>query len=390
MNEQYDALSLFSGGLDGILASKLIQGLGHKVLGLHFISPFFGRPERVPGWVRTYGLPIDIIDIGQEFVDLMAAFPPHGFGKVMNPCVDCKILMLRLAKKLLPQYGAKFLITGEVLGQRPMSQRADTLNVIRNEAQVHDILLRPLSAGLLPPTPMEESGVVDRAKLPALCGRGRKSQYQLAKILGVTTIPPQAGACRLGERESARRYWPVMQTFPNPQSGDFVLANVGRQLWRRLAGHATGHWLVMGREQKDNERLQELTRSDDYVFMLKSFPGPHAVGRQVPGQVWREDVLHEAATCLACFSAKARRHGGMVEVVVRQGEAEWTVTVNPASPHNFTDNLTWAETREAQKDWEKSVLLNRDEALTPAQVRKDQTNTQGGLHGCADKTDGIF
>ncbi|NLW80094.1 MAG: tRNA(5-methylaminomethyl-2-thiouridylate) methyltransferase [Desulfovibrionales bacterium] len=390
MNEQYDALSLFSGGLDSILASKLIQSLGHKVLGLHFVSPFFGRPKRVPGWVRTYGLPIDIIDIGQEFVDLMAAFPPHGFGKVMNPCVDCKILMLRRAKKLLPQYGAKFLISGEVLGQRPMSQRADTLNIIRNEAQVRDVLLRPLSAGLLPPTPMEESGLVDRTKLPALCGRGRKSQYQLAKILGVTAIPPQAGACRLGERESARRYWPVIKTFPNPQSGDFDLTNVGRQLWRRLSGRDTSHWLVMGREHKDNERLQELTRSDDYVFMLKSFPGPHAVGRQVPGQAWKDDVLREAATCLACFSPKARRHGGMVEVVVRQGETERTVTINPASPHNFTDNLTWAETREGQKDWEISVLLNRDAALTPTPVREGQANTQGGLHGCADKSPCIF
>lgn len=351
----FDALSLFSGGLDSILASKLMQSLGHKVLGLHFVSPFFGKPEQVPEWEREYGIPITVIDVGQEFVNLMAAFPPHGFGKVLNPCVDCKILMLRRAKKLLPVYGASYIISGEVLGQRPMSQRADTLNIIRNEADVREVLLRPLSAGVLPVTPMEESGLVDRSHLPSLVGRGRKGQYALAKALGVTKIPTQAGGCRLGERESARRYWPIMRTFPKPLASYFDLANVGRQLWRKEADTVTGHWMIMGRDHKDNQKLLKLVSPELYVFELKSFPGPSAVGVPIPGLDWTEDILAEAAACLASFSPKARNHDDVVEVSIERHGVERTISVRPDRPHGFEDNLTWPQTRVQQKIWERTL-----------------------------------
>jgi hypothetical protein len=351
----FDALSLFSGGLDSILASKLMQSLGHRVLGLHFVSPFFGKPEQISAWEREYGIPITAIDVGQEFVDLMTAFPPHGFGKVLNPCVDCKILMLRRAKELLPVHGASYIISGEVLGQRPMSQRADTLNIIRNEADVREVLLRPLSAGVLPVTPMEESGLVDRSRLPSLVGRGRKGQYALAKELGVTKIPTQAGGCRLGERESARRYWPIMRTFPKPLASYFDLANVGRQLWRKEADTATGHWMVMGRDHKDNQKLLKLVSPDLYVFELKSFPGPSAVGVPIPGLNWTEEILAEAAACLASFSPKARKHDDVVEVSIERHGEERTISVRPDRPHGFEDNLTWPQTRAQQKVWERTL-----------------------------------
>jgi len=285
----------------------------------------------------------------------MAAFPPHGFGKVLNPCVDCKILMLRRAKELLPVYEASYLISGEVLGQRPMSQRADTLNIIRNDADVRDVLLRPLSAGLLPVTPMEESGLVDRTKLRSLVGRGRKGQYALAKELGVTKIPTQAGGCRLGERESARRYWPILQAFPKPLSPYFDLANVGRQLWRREAEEVTGHWMVMGRDHKDNQRILKLARPEQYVFVLKSFPGPHAVGIPVPGQDWTEEILAEAAACLASFSPRARKHADPVEVSIERDGLERVISVRPDMPHGFEDNLSWPQTRAQQKIWERKL-----------------------------------
>ena len=346
----YDALSLFSGGLDSILATTLMQSHGHRVLGLHFVTPFFGKPDKVDFWRNEYGIEVELIDVGQEFVDLMAAFPPHGFGKVLNPCVDCKILMLKRARALMPRYGAKFLISGEVLGQRPMSQRSDTLNIIRNDAEVRDVLLRPLSAGMLPPTPMEEAGIVDRSLLPSLNGRGRKGQFALARALGITTIPAQAGGCRLAERESARRYWPILKNFPRPLAMYFDLANVGRQLWRQ-----GGQWLAMGRVQKDNEILLRLARPEHYVFTLQSFPGPHAVGCPMPGQEWSEGVLAEAAACLASFAPKARRHGGEVEVVMTRHGREQILTVRPDAPHGFRDNATWPETRAQQKQWEKSL-----------------------------------
>lgn len=349
----YDALSLFSGGLDSIVATKLMQSLGFRVLGLHCTSPFFGKPERVQDWWQDYGIPVRCLDVGQEFVDLMAAFPAHGFGKVLNPCVDCKIFMLRRAKVLLSEYGARFLISGEVLGQRPMSQRADTLNTIRNEAAVRDVLLRPLSAGLLDPTPMEESGLVDRTRLASLSGRGRKGQFALAKALGITKIPAQAGGCRLGEQESARRYWPILRTFPRPLSRHFALANIGRQLWRREAEQSTGHWLVMGRVRADNERLAELLIPEEYAFELESFPGPLAVGSPLPGHEWDKDILLEAAACLASFSPKARVHGKEVPVLVSHAGAQWRLAVRPDAAHGFTEPLGWSETRQKQKAWAK-------------------------------------
>lgn len=349
--KHFDALSLFSGGLDSILATKLMQSLGHRVLGLHFVSPFFGKPEQILQWTQEYDLPIVAVDVGQEFVELMAGFPPHGFGKVLNPCVDCKILMLRRAKELLATYGAKFIISGEVLGQRPMSQRSDTLNTIRNEAQVRDLLLRPLSARLLPPTPMEESGLVDREKLYAINGRGRRDQYALAKTLGVTKIPAQSGGCRLGEKESARRYWPVLRLFPRPLAGNFDLANTGRQLWKREQEKA--YWLAMGRDHQSNERLQALALTDDYLFTLRDFPGPQALARPVPGHPWPEHVLREAAVCLASFSPKARRSGTLVTVLVQRGDEKQDFLVDPGAEHDFADNFSWEQTKEERKEWIK-------------------------------------
>lgn len=353
--QSFDALSLFSGGLDSILASKLMQSQGHRVLGLHFVSPFFGHAQRVEEWSREYGLDIVCVDIGQEFVDLLTTFPPHGFGKVLNPCVDCKILMLKHAKALLPAYQAKYIVSGEVLGQRPMSQRADALNIIRNVAGVHDLLLRPLSARLLPVTPMEESGLVDRGALGELFGRSRQGQFLLAQSLGVTKIPPQAGGCRLAEQECARRYWPLLATLPRPMAADFALSNIGRQLWYRDDHAAHKYWLSMGREQTDNERLLALARATDLIFTLHAFPGPQALGRPLPGQPWDETTVHKAAACLVSFAPKARQQQLPVEVLVRQGSATWKISITPGTPHPFEANSSWAETRAAQKQWEKNT-----------------------------------
>ena len=130
------AFALFSGGLDSILAARLIMEQGLVVRCLHFVTPFFGKPQLIPHWEKVYGLEVEAVDVGEAFVRLLRERPAHGFGKVMNPCVDCKILMMRKARELMKKWGASFLISGEVLGQRPMSQRRDTLNVIRRDAEV--------------------------------------------------------------------------------------------------------------------------------------------------------------------------------------------------------------------------------------------------------------
>lgn len=267
-NKKYDGLGLFSGGLDGLLAIKLLEEQGLKIKPLHFFSPFFGFPAKRGHWKKVYGLDVTMIDVGQDFVNMLATGPTYGVGKVINPCVDCKILLLTKAKALLDKYGAKFIATGEVVGQRPMSQRRDTLNVISRDAHVRDVLLRPLCAKSLPPTPAEESGLVDRSRLGDFFGRGRKAQFELAAKYGITDLPSPAGGCLLTEKENARRYWPLFYFLRQPQVSYFYLANVGRQYWFNNA------WLSLGRNRQDNESLLSFFQEGDLCLSLRDFPGP--------------------------------------------------------------------------------------------------------------------
>lgn len=305
----YDALVLFSGGLDSILACKVLQEQRLRVLALHYVSPFFGKPHLVGHWKESYGIDAVPVDIRRAYLDMLAA-PRNGWGKHLNPCVDCKILMLRHAKGLLPIYGAHFLATGEVLGQRPMSQRPDALNLIRKRSGARDVLLRPLSAGKLAPTKMELSGLVDRSRLPALWGRGRKGQLELAAYFGVTDFPAPGGGCRLAEADNAKRYLPILVNLADPGPEDFSLSHLGRQYW------SGPYWLSIGRNQEDNEALEAALKPTDILMRLRDVPGPMAIARQyAPGpeapagnspQSWPEHVLEDAASFVASYSPKAR------------------------------------------------------------------------------------
>lgn len=301
----YDAVALFSGGLDSILAARLIQDQGLKVKCLHFVTPFFGHPGSIGRWQKLYGLDISAYDVSDEYAAMLAHRPVHGFGKVINPCVDCKILMLRKTREIMKGLGAAFIVTGEVLGQRPMSQRKDTLNVIRRDADVKNLLLRPLCAKLLDETPAEASGLVDRSRLMAFSGRGRKDQMELAERMGITEIPTPGGGCRLTEVENGRSYWPVLKYTPRPDGRDFELANTGRQYWSFAAEPPLR--LCVGRNQADNERLLALARPGDILFKTASFPGPVSLARPFPGQKWDEAAVRAAAAFCASFSPKARR-----------------------------------------------------------------------------------
>ena len=204
-----DVVVLFSGGLDSILAAKVLEEQGLRVCCLHCHSPFFGDPGAVERWSNLYGLDIRTLDVSDDFCAMLRARPAHGFGKVMNPCVDCKILLLRHARLYMESIGARLLATGEVMGQRPMSQRRDVLNAIRRDAGVQDILLRPLSALHLAPTPAEEEGFVDRSRLLGISGRGRKDQLELAKKYQLPEIPTPGGGCRLADPPLLARALPL-------------------------------------------------------------------------------------------------------------------------------------------------------------------------------------
>ena len=343
--DNYHALALFSGGLDSILAVKVVQKQGLNVLGLHFVSPFFGHPDKVAHWQKLYSIPIKVIDVSEEYVRMLKEGPKFGRGKVLNPCIDCKIFMLKKARDLLSCFGAKFIITGEVVGQRPMSQRRDALYLIRREAEVKDVLLRPLSARLLEPTPMEESGLVNRDQLPGISGRGRKEQLKLAREFKLHEIPSPAGGCLLTEKESARRYLPLLQKGEDIEAADFYLANVGRQYWSGNRFCRFYYWLSIGRNQEDNKLLLSLARQSDYLFKLKNFPGPIGLGRpfivQCSGseapqvlndrEDWPDEIIHSAASLICGFSPRARRSRRQIEVEVSRFTKRWSVFVLPAN-----------------------------------------------------------
>lgn len=318
MSNQPDIIVLFSGGLDSILAAKVLEQQGLKVRCIHFTTPFFGSAKAVPYWRKVYNLDIVSQDVGEDFASMLRQRPEHGFGKVMNPCVDCKILLLRKARIYMESVGATGLATGEVLGQRPMSQRRDTLHLIMRDAEVSGILLRPLCATHLPPTQMEENGLVDRTKLLGFSGRGRRDQLNLAVELGITEIPTPGGGCRLTEKENARRYWTVLTLLPQASSEDFSLSNLGRQFWHHE--DAAHYWLCIGRNGADNDRLAAVVQPDDMLLRLRDLAGPMALARH--GASWPRHVLESAAAHAASYAPKAVAADSPVAVRVRQGQAE--------------------------------------------------------------------
>ncbi len=337
----YDALALFSGGLDSLLSIKMIQEQGLRVLGLHFISPFFGNPHKTEHWEHAHGIELLSWDVSQEFLDMLTRGPKHGLGKLLNPCVDCKIFMLTKAKSLMPEYGAKFIISGEVLGQRPMSQRKDTLYIIRRETGLQDELLRVLSAKHLPPTRPEREGLVDREKLGDLSGRSRKEQLALARYYNIREVPTPAGGCLLTQEESCKRYLPLLKNSSTPRAKDFHLANVGRQLWAEpVSGQPRRAWLVIGRHKQDNELIQDMAEPEDYLFKLKSHPGPTALGRNLTGEPWPEEILHSAASLVAYYSPKARKSYREADVLLLHQGKSRELVVWPGSQEHI---LGWEE-----------------------------------------------
>lgn len=352
--KQYDALALLSGGLDSILAARTIMDQGLSVLGIHFVTPFFGKPELIPFWKEHYGIDVIAVDIRQKYVDMMLDGPSQGFGKWLNPCIDCKITMLSHAVDMLPEHGAEFLISGEVVGQRPMSQREDALNLITKRADVRSVLLRPLCAKKQPVTPMEESGLVDREQLHDWYGRGRKPQMALAKHYGFTEIPTPAGGCCLTEANGAARFVQLLLKKERPSVSDMTLARFGRQYW------AGTHWLTFGRTADDNQRIAEEAQPTDYVLKTQGFPGPLGVCRPIVGE-WEPEAIKDAASLMASYSTKARKHfeatDELVEVRIQHGDFEEIIKVAPSRDNE----LDWAESKpDIVKAWKKDQATKAD------------------------------
>jgi tRNA-specific 2-thiouridylase len=245
------AIALISGGLDSNLAAKLIQEQGIDIIPVKFKIPFLHGNKDEAG--DNLSVKLKIIDIGNDFLKMLKN-PEHGYGANMNPCIDCKILMLRRAKELMPEFGAAFIITGEVLGQRPMSQNTKTLYTIVKKAALEDLVVRPLSAKLLPQTLPEKEGWINRRNLLDFNGRSRKPQIELAKVFGFKDYAQPAGGCLLTDPAFSRRLKDLI-IHQDLNINNVELLKIGRHF--RLTSKTK---LVVGRNEGENERLVEFAQ----------------------------------------------------------------------------------------------------------------------------------
>ena len=359
MNElinKYDAVALFSGGLDSILAVRVIMDQGLKVLGLHFCSPFFGTPEAIDKWKQLYNIDVRAVDITEEMLALIKNGPKNGFGSCLNPCTDCHTLMATKAREIMEAIHAKFIISGEVLWQRPMSQRPDAMNIVHRDSKAKGILLRPLSALKLEPTEVEKSGLVDRSKLLGIYGRGRMDQLELAKAYGLTEIPASGGGCILTERKSSARMWVLFNEFEHPHREDFLLTKAGRFF------HHEGYILAINKTSENAELLEACHKDSDIVLELADYMGPYAVGRSE--KVWDAAMIAEAAALMASYANKAIRslpEGTALRVSVKQFGQEHFISVVPKRATVFRE-ATWEEMQQALKEVNKRMTAQRLEA----------------------------
>jgi len=268
------ALSLLSGGLDSLLATRLIMDQGIEVVGLHFITPFFGYQKKGQEaryreqWRALHGIDTRIIDVSDEYLRILRN-PRYGYGKNFNPCVDCKIFIFSRARDMMVEEKADFLVSGEVLGQRPMSQRRDTMRIVERDSGTEGFLLRPLCARFMKPTRAELEGVVDREKLLGITGRGRKPQMELAERMGIRHYPAPAGGCLLTDPEMAARIRKFFNQSPQATVNEILLLQVGRHFHLSEDVH-----LVVGRREEENEKLMELSREGDTLLRVHGIPGP--------------------------------------------------------------------------------------------------------------------
>jgi tRNA U34 2-thiouridine synthase MnmA/TrmU len=261
------AIALFSGGLDSILAFKVIAEQGIEVSGITFETPFFSA-AKARMTAERIGLPLVVLDITAEHLRMLRA-PRYGYGRNMNPCIDCHTLMLQIAGRRMEEEDADFVFTGEVLGERPMSQGKQSLYVVAKNAGYPDRILRPLSARLLPETEPERSGKVDRSRLCDIQGRGRKRQMAMAVHYGITSYPPPAGGCLLTDPIFSRRLRDLFDHHHDHEIRDIELLKVGRHF--RLDEKTKA---IVGRNAMDNETIERLAKRGDALIRIDSFPGP--------------------------------------------------------------------------------------------------------------------
>jgi tRNA U34 2-thiouridine synthase MnmA/TrmU len=307
---------LFSGGLDSIVAAHLLTVQSLNVRLLTFLHPFIADLQAFEERVRARGAElhceVDFARMGEDYLEVVRN-PQSGYGKNLNPCVDCRIYQLRRAKGLLEELGAQFIATGEVVGQRPMSQRRRTLELIDRRAGVEGLVVRPLCAKLLAPSRAETEGIVDRERLMDIRGRSRRRQMELAREAGIGSYPTPAGGCLLTDAGFAARAREMMEHEGLSLEG-IELLKVGRHF--RVSEKCR---VVVGRDREENDRLRIVVGKDDLLVEPVDFKGPDCIVRGEDSEEVRRTACGLAVRYSRYESGTCRISRGGAELVVMKG-----------------------------------------------------------------------
>ncbi|MGL4652348.1 7-cyano-7-deazaguanine synthase [Cetobacterium sp.] len=313
------ALALFSGGLDSALAIKIIKDQGIEVIALNFVSHFFGgKNEKAENMAKQLGIQLEYVNFTSAHTEILKN-PVHGRGKNMNPCIDCHALMFKTAGDLMEKFGASFIISGEVLGQRPMSQNYQALEKVKAMSPgLENLIVRPLSAKLLPESEPERLGWVDREKLLDIQGRSRKTQMELMDKFGIVDYPTPGGGCLLTDPGYSKRLRILEEDgfLEDEHSNLFHLLKIGR-----FFRFEKGKYLIVGREQEDNLKIDEFKTYGSLFIRGKEVPGPHMVGF---GELSEEEINF----ALNLFSRYSKVKGNSELTFLMNGEDVTIPAVN--------------------------------------------------------------
>ncbi len=319
------AIMLLSGGLDSRLAMKMMLDQGVELHALNHLTCFCTctsksscKHEAIKA-AEEFDVPITVRNVTEEFLGIIED-PPHGHGSGVNPCIDCRILLFKNAARLMREKEASFIVTGEVLGERPMSQRLDAMELIERRAEVEGFVVRPLSAGMLSPSIPERKGWVAREAFESIQGRQRRPQFELAEKLGIGDYPCPAGGCRLTDPNFARRMRDLMAN-GGLNLADVRLLSHGRHF--RLSPRAKA---VVGREKQENIVLSSLAAEGDLLLEAVEAPGPLTLIR---GDVENGQV-RTAAAITARYGQARHMDEVTVKVKVKGSEGQNKVKTPPA------------------------------------------------------------
>ncbi len=320
-------VALLSGGLDSTLAVKMMLEQGIKIEAIAIKTPFCdydcgkGCGHRVKEVARELDIPLKTVYLDEDYLKMLKR-PKYGFGSGMNPCIDCRSMMYSAAKEHMMKTGADFIVTGEVLHQRPMSQNPRALQIIEEESHTKGIILRPLSAKCLPPTKVEKDGWVNRGELCNISGRSRKTQLSLAKEFGLLDVPNAAGGCLLTDPQFSKRIRDLMQHLDVdelPSVSDVELLKLGRHF--RLSETTK---LIIGRNETENYKLCSLISGNDTLLEVKDFPGPIGILRS---NYYEHSQTEKASSMILRYSDSPQNKES--DVIASQNGETTTMSVLP-------------------------------------------------------------